>query len=355
MVLLILLVSSTMPVPNPNLINTPGIMNAKRQTLIFFDKIPDSDLDEPYVLSSLQDFESAILTFGLGKWSAATTLIFSAIEKLLKRAVGGKGKQIDCCELIDLFAATNPDLTTALKGQAQEYRILRNKLIHGAYSPSIDTECLLMFFGAGLPFFDSILKFQFGGTKEELSGDKTAWFWRVYRDTRKAFSRSDLSDSPRYERLALLQIAAQKIGTGSFGAYQKAYPIMNREGFVFDILQRRDELMWQWEKWFWEEAEKLATTDGSSPACLDDFEDLRCPICNGSDGSLGYREEKAGETWSFGGFTGFCCYSLDCFAGGILISDPMLLQVIFGEKAKPGEIERLLLDDFAPAAKQRWK
>ncbi len=330
-------------------------MESKRHTLIFFDEIPDSELDEPYVLSSLQDFESAILTIGLGRWPAATTLIFSAIEKLLKHAVDVKRKEIDCCELIDLFAAANPDLTTALKGQAHEYRILRNKLIHGAYSPEIDTGCVRMFFGAGVPFFDSILKFQFGGTKEELSGDKTAWFWQIYRDTRKAFSRSDSSDSLWYEKLIFLRIAAQKIGHGPFGAYQNAYPIRHREGFVIDVLQSRDELMWEWEKWFWEEAEKLATTGGSSPACLDDFEDLRCPICNGSDGSLGYKEVQAGDTWSFGGFTGFCCFSLNCIAGGIPVSDPTLLQVIFGEKAKPGEIEQLLQDDFSPAAKRRWK
>lgn len=321
-------------------------MNTKKQTLIFFQELEDSALDDDFVLSALQDFETSLFLVAEQRWPSVTSVLWGACEKLLKRITGEPDMKAE--DLQKKFKNMEPELSEDLHNKSHKYRQLRNEIIHAGFSPEFDVRCVREFFCAGVPYFERLLHSALGDGKEALSGNETKWFWEVYRNTRIAVSRSDCESTVPYGALHFLTGAAKKVTANKNGS---AAVIGGRTAqFLIatqNMFNSHNEAFLEFEKDFREAA--VSKVAEASP--LFDFGGIHCPVCKQRQGLLGIDwEESGGEgtRYEFAGFNRFVCYNMGCELCLVSVSNKEALKVFFEDELDEEDRMKLGDENFLP-------
>ena len=240
-----------------------------------------------------------------------------------------------------IFKKDNRDLSSRLNEKAHEFRKFRNDVAHHGYSPKDDEKCLELFFDAGVPYFDCLLKFLFKKDKEDLSGDHGKWFWQIYRDTRKAIQKKRKKKVESYEAaIVYLQLASRKaFSTGTVA--QPIYVSHEKLGLLSEHFQDLD--------WQIEQLVRNTVIEGLEAAGSDCFElrDAVCPLCTSETlGAIGWGDE---------GFEvkRVVCLDESCPAYNHVIKDPEVIDIFYTSRMSEATIAYLESDEREPVQKIR--
>ena len=320
-----------------------------------FDEFQDSDLKNEFVLSGLQAFETSLFLMSAGRWPSTTLLLWEACEKLLRVVAKGRGRELDdhgrkldAAGLQAMFKEENHGLSDGLHKISRTFRRHRNTIAHRGYSPKDDKKSQRLFFEAGVPYFDSLLRYLFSGDKTRLTGKSGEWFWSIYSDTRKVLEkkrRKKITDNG--QSFFFLQLAGEKIFS-----LQHASQWISR----FDEKRHVLEHLFQWENMDIEDVIRNKMIDDMYPKNGELFEldDLDCPICPPGGNTLAEIEWKWDEstnTHQFAEVKSVVCLDSHCPAYCRPIDDLEVIDVFFKSKLNKATIEYLESDRCEPAAR----
>ena len=319
--------------------------------LHLFTEVSEKDLRSDYVLSSLQTFETSLLLAAEGRWPSVIPLLFSACESLLRPVTGLTGKKPvtgltgkkskptywTSWELMDAFKR---DVSSELHEKTGELREFRNDLLHRGYSPKDDAKCIEFFFDPGVPYFDALLKKQFGKDKRELSGRAAAAFWDVYRDTKKVVTKKGEGlpngAGQAFAYMGLLAGRFFDLGPN----YMTQLGDVNRVLPTPGVLEMYSDFVFHWEEQGQGDSpeemyrqEIIQTFDQQDDAIIMDLSepgfaksgDPVCPLCDASKSIASLRYDEAADQYT--GFRRFVCCDPFCPAVGKIISDPEVTSV----------------------------
>lgn len=153
---------------------------------VFF-QVPKESLEKEGVASALQSFETAVMLMAYDRWPSIAPLIWGACEALLR--VKYRGNNEDIWIIQDRFHEDN-NVSRALGDSAHRLRKLRNEIAHKGYMPRDTPRCIELFFNAGVPYFDCLLKYVIGyGLFDILYPKGAGEIWDVFKNTRKVVTK----------------------------------------------------------------------------------------------------------------------------------------------------------------------
>ncbi len=313
-------------------------MNASEYGLVLFDQIDPDQLGNEFVLSGLQAFESSLFLLSQHRWPSTTLLLWEACEKLLRAATQTKDQSLEAWELQGRFKDINRNLSAALHDKAHEFRKFRNNIAHAGYSPKDDERCLHLFFEAGVPYFDCLLKFLFDNDKKQLSGDLGKWFWQIYRDTRKVIQKKRLKKCANFDdAIFFLQFASRKIFSGRT-VYQHAFESHPK---LSQLAESHQDQEWEIEQHLRNSYVKAIETTWGHAFELDS---VACPICGRAKALIGIDHRADQFELSV-----VVCMEETCAVYTEAMGDRELLEVFYTAKMDNREIVHLQSDDSEPA------
>lgn len=138
------------------------------------------------VASALQSFETAIYCIALGRWPATVGLVWQANELLLQHLYKGSLDENSTMAAMKKHL-DEKKVSNDLNNAAHKLRKTRNDFMHNGFSPKDDLLSIRMYFEAGVPYFDNLLKTAFECNVYDFcgTGNTRKWFWDIYRNTRK--------------------------------------------------------------------------------------------------------------------------------------------------------------------------
>ena len=192
-----------------------------RPFLILFTGMPDEFLMKDGVASALQSFETSLYLVVAGRFPTVLSLIWEACEKLLRVNYLTAGKtrkeaqQIKAEALQQWFLETSDLVSKELHDNATRLRQARNEILHNGYSPKDDRMCIDLYFNAGVPYLDKVLKYLTNKSLEQISIQhyySGGWFWEIYKGTRKVLTRRiNQKQVDLLGAIGLLRVALRKI------------------------------------------------------------------------------------------------------------------------------------------------
>lgn len=337
----------------------------KSNSLVFFKGVSDEDLEKPFVLSSLQDFEGALLLVSDQRWPASLMMLWSSCEKMIKAAIcnsEGDVSRVRLQQLQDLaawelqqhFKTLNSSLSESLNTKGHSLRKLRNEIAHKGSSPEDDYSCIHLFFRGGVSYFEACLSFTLGTKMQNAMGKEGAWYWDIYKKTRKGVCKFvDGSISPEMrEGMFYLSQASRKCLMINM-PNQCCHPTF---GFLSDYIQdgkhsdiedeaRRaaySKVKSDFEAEGWEVCPAYVSPDDDKSGLLSEVMSFSCPVCGGGEGIIGFECKDLGENkWEFEHLKGYCCLDDLCLLSGIPFYALTFLEVFF-ENALTDEVKRFL-------------
>ena len=310
-------------------------MTHKEAGLVFFDKLSDAQLQNNFVLSGLQSFETSFFLMGSGLWPSTTLLLWGACEKFLRVATNEYDKNVDAYGLQNIFKKMNPALSDKLHRQSNDFRKTRNDIAHKGYSPKYDAESARLFFEAGVPYFDSLLRYLFEADKTELSGEVSQWFWPIYRDTRKVLEKKRKKELIEFgQSFFYMQIATRRIF--QVGSFNRAYSPYEPRLFLLD--SHMDDAAFDINEKIFKEAQELMGTN----ECFN-LDDPGCPLCDGNQtlADIEWTVDEATNRVLFSRVKTFMCVEKDCAAYMRPIEDPEVLDIFHTRQVSQSKKEYL--------------
>lgn len=328
--------------------------NKKSDSLVFLKGLTDESLKRPFILSSLQDFEGALLLVSDYRWPAALVLLWSACEKIIKASICAKenssNKQIEelqemgAIALQSAFAGINSALTSQLNTAGHDLRRLRNEIAHKGASPADDNRCLHHFFYGGVSYFESGLIFVTEKTIKEAMGEEGRWFWEIYYKTRRGvFALQKTPDDPELKKgmFYLCHAARKCLAINSVNRF--AHPFVGIHSmyigevgngdFEFQARSRFiEEIRAGFENAGLELCPAFIKKDEDESGMLESDMTFRCPMCGQSDGVIGFNcREEAPDKWVFDSLEAFCCLEGICVISGRIYYSRVFLKIFFEE------------------------
>ena len=331
-------------------------MSHSNHSLVFFNGISDEIIQKPFLLSSLQDFEGALLLVSNRRWPASLMMLWSACEKMLraaifdfaddKNAITQELKDTKAIDLQNKFKQLNNSMSSPLHDAGHQLRQLRNDIAHHGSSPEDDFKCLHAFFRGGISYYDACLQHTFRMKIKEAMGQEGKWFWEIYEKTRKGVCKfeKDSNDPELLNGMYYLQQATKKCL--SIGLVHQC--VHSRLGSAHHHAMDNDqEFLWEARRLQCEEVESTMQKADleACPAAVSMTEDkseilqhdmaFSCPICGeDTQGMIGIKCKRVGEgdrnqDWEFESLKAFCCLDDLCEISGEVYVSPTFLSVFF--------------------------
>lgn len=125
--------------------------------LDFFRRVPVR-VDDDYVASALQGFETMVLLIALRRFPAALTTLATAIENSLQAALVGAKEKDGLQQLLGKAARECPRLAAWDPSSLQALKDLRNRFVHRGFSAQDDGPAVRSIISTGLPLFFAIFE-----------------------------------------------------------------------------------------------------------------------------------------------------------------------------------------------------
>lgn len=328
-------------------------MDKETPRLVLFPKLPAEYLRKPEVASAFQSFETSLVLISEGRWTTVLPLIWESCEKLLRVLFTEdadwddqyKRSNVRSVGLQKRFFESG-GVSRALNDKAHKMRIARNEIAHEGYSPRDDERCVELFFGAGVPYFESLVNRLTGMSFRELSfkdEHSGAWFWTVFEDTRKVFNLFLQNDQQQ------LRAACQYLRHAIDKAFDFGIPdwglIISRNEFADTLRAHQDlqDLHYQ----LCQSRRNRIIKELSSPSDQDcvELEEYPCPVCGDELDENGHAAVLAGVTWCGPDYNILDKVNqMSCLSCCTAASGHLLLQVFCKEKLKKPTIEKLQSD-----------
>ena len=134
-----------------------------KATLLFFRTQPPNLEKRPPLASSLQSFESALISIRFGRFPDALVQLVTAWESCIKAALRipeTTEMGLDC--LLQEIQKDKPSLHIFSPKKLAACRKARNRIIHYGFSPEDDEESARLILETGVPFYEELLQRYFG-------------------------------------------------------------------------------------------------------------------------------------------------------------------------------------------------
>ena len=138
------------------------MQSPEKPWLLFFRKTPADLVDHPPLASSLQSFESCLFLNALMRYPHALTTCASAIESALKAGFSASDKRTTFQDLVARARNDFPRLAAMPESKLDDFRTLRNRIVHSGFRESDDTVAASAMLLIGLPFLMSVYDEIFG-------------------------------------------------------------------------------------------------------------------------------------------------------------------------------------------------
>jgi hypothetical protein len=136
---------------------------ASQPTLLFLRAWPENLPDIPPLASSLQSFESALLSIQRWRFPDALVQVVTAWESCIKAALRiPESQQTTLEDLISAILADKPALRNFSGQKIACCRQTRNRIIHYGFTPRDDEECARRILQTAIPFYEQLLTVCFG-------------------------------------------------------------------------------------------------------------------------------------------------------------------------------------------------
>jgi hypothetical protein len=331
-------------------------MSQRNKSLVFFMGVSDEILNKPFVLSSLQDVEGALLLVSDRRWPASLMMLWSACEKMLRAAIFDSAddknaitQQLKDTKSIDLqnqFKQMNNSLSSPLHDAGHKLRQLRNDIAHRGSSPEDDFKCIDAFFRGGISYYEACMQHTVGVKIKEAMGLEGKWFWEIYEKTRKGVCKfeKDSNEPELLNGMYYLQEATQKcLNIGNVHQLLHAvrgsaneYALYNDQNFLdkarhhqsaeVETIMREADL---------DPCPAAVSTREDKSGILQHDMSFSCPICDGdTHGMIGIKCKRVGEAdrnedWEFESLNAFCCLDDLCEISGEVYISPTFLGGFF--------------------------
>jgi hypothetical protein len=130
--------------------------------LLFFRNTPADLTVRPPLASSLQSFESCLFLNALFRYPHALTACASAIESALKVGRSRSEQRKPFQDLLAQARTEFPRLATLPQAQLDDFRTLRNRIVHFGFHEGDDAVAASAMLLTGLPFLISVHEVVFG-------------------------------------------------------------------------------------------------------------------------------------------------------------------------------------------------
>ena len=281
----------------------------RQKPQFFFFQYPEEALKKEGIASALQSFETTIMLIAYGRWPSIIPLMWGACEALLR--VKYTNKNHDAITIQNKFKSDSK-LSDALNDSAHELRKLRNDISHKGYMPRDTPRCIKLYFMAGVPYLDCLLKDITGiGLFEKLYPKGKGGVWDVFKDTRKVVTKKiNKSGSSIEDALLFLILKVRE-------TFSPTYIPRALE----EIQDSDEETLWITEARLKNTLIKHVKNDQNND-CFD-LSDVSCPVC-GSDVLASFLWKGKGESWCFDRLTPVGCYKCN-----YLVRDQDLIKTFF--------------------------
>jgi hypothetical protein len=134
-----------------------------KPTLLFFRAWPENLEEIPPLASSLQSFESALISIRHWRFPDALVQIVTAWESCIKAALRiQQFQEVTLETLLRDIMVEKPVLRMFSGDKLAACRQTRNRIIHFGFSPQDDEECARRILETGIPFYEELLSACYG-------------------------------------------------------------------------------------------------------------------------------------------------------------------------------------------------
>ena len=294
-----------------------------QKPLLYFFQVADDKLSSEGVVSALQSFETAVMLIGYARWPSIIPLIWSACEALLRKKYPKSGEDI---YKLQANYKVDGNVSDALNRSAHELRKLRNDINHKGFLPRDTPRCVDLFFNAGVPYLDHLLKNIIESDLFSLLYPKGG-IWDVFKDTRKAvIKKKNKSGGKVEDALLFLMLKVRETFSPTFVPEA-----------LWDMQESAQDALWISEMKRRNELIDIITKEHSDDCFA--FAEVFCPVCGENTlGSVHWQEKTDG--WKFD-----CLKSIGCYKCGYLLDDADMIKIFFQGQLTRESIEKLESDN----------
>jgi hypothetical protein len=222
------------------------------------------------------------------------------------------------------------NVSDALNSASHELRKLRNEINHKGYLPRDTPRCVDLFFNAGVPYLDNLLKDTIGSDLFSLLYPKLG-IWDVFKNTRRAVTKKKNRRGGAIEdALLFLTLKVRETFSPTFVP-----------GALWDLQDSEQDALWVSEMKLRNELIRRITKEHSE-GCFS-FEDVNCPVCG--EVTIGaVRWKGKNNAWKFDSIK-----SIGCHKCAYLLNDADMIKIFFQEQLTKELVEKIESDD-APLA-----
>lgn len=132
-----------------------GMPDERESPVLFFFQYPQEITEKEGIASALQSFETCFMLIAYQRWPSVIPLIWGSCEGLLRLKY--PDDRAESYRLQDQFFIEN-NTSTQLRANINELRKLRNEIAHKGWMPRDTPTCIKLFFNAGVPYLNILLR-----------------------------------------------------------------------------------------------------------------------------------------------------------------------------------------------------